>query len=128
MTKILSCFVLPDTKRLDLGDDLWVEVKETLTYGEEQRLASISLTTVNFAANREEGETEIGLDMQRHAIERLVTWVVDWNFSDHTGKTVPVSRTAIQNLHPAIAKRLTDALDAHVAEVERGKLTPSAES
>jgi hypothetical protein len=124
-------FVVPDTETLYLFPDEYpdmtagpqIEVKRKLTYLEEQMLNSASLTTVNFNANRaEDGDTEIGLDMARHAILRLATWIVEWNLTDHTGKPMPLTRTNIQNLDPDTAREMVRVLDEHVASLEGNAL------
>ena len=40
-------FVTPDTARVELSDGDWIEIKERLTYGEQQRLAGGALTRMS---------------------------------------------------------------------------------
>ena len=117
-----SAFIGPDTKQVNLTgewENEWVEVKKKLTFGEEQRLASASLTSVHLAQGRtSEDDTEIGLDMERHAIMRIYLWVTEWSLQDHTGRVLPVTLQNIKNLDPDVAQNINDVLDAHAKAVE----------
>lgn len=117
-----SAFVAPVTKQIFLPGDWseeWIEVKEKLSYGEEQRLASASLTSVQLAPGRTADDaTQIGLDMEKHAIERIALYVTEWSLKDHTGRVLPVTKQNIKNLDPSVAEMITSILDDHVREVE----------
>ena len=58
-------FVSPETVTLELADGQWIEVKERLTYGEEQRLAGGALRP-----KLTDGEIDISLDLETHSILR----------------------------------------------------------
>lgn len=116
-------FVVPSEMELPLfpaeGGGYYIVVKEKLTYGEAQILQSASMTSVHFSADAREGETEIGLDLKRHAILRMLTWITDWNLPDPiTGKTLPVNKATIENLDPDAAAEITRVLDEHVKSLE----------
>lgn len=116
-----DAFVDPNTIVLNLTEGDWIEVKERLTYGEQQRLASASLTSVQIKAGRSaDADTEINLDMQRHAIERIRTWVVDWSFRDKNGKQVKITQKTIENLKPDIADEINAKLDEYIELIEAG--------
>lgn len=116
-----SKFVTPSTVRIDLADDEWIEVKERLTYGEEQRLA-----TAGLRGARGTGENmEVTVDWDRFNVARILTWVTDWSFRDERGKSVALTRQAVEALKPEAAREVLEALDAHVARIEElGKATP----
>lgn len=123
-------FVVPNEVELPLfpdeGGNYSIIVKEKLTYGEAQILQSASMTSVHFSADAQEGETEIGLDLKRHAILRMLTWINDWNLPDPvTGKTLPVNRATIENLDPDAAAEITRVLDEHVRSLEGKGKTPT---
>jgi len=107
-----SRFVTPNIARLELSDDDWIEVKERLTYGEQQRLNSAGLRY------REKTEDGVVLDMERLSVTRLATWIVDWSFDDADGKRVGVSEDAIWALDPETAREIDAALSAHIAGQE----------
>jgi hypothetical protein len=114
-------FVSPDVKRLPLSDDDWIEVKERLTYKERQQLSGAMFRSVKGAAD----DQEMGVDFARYAILRLKTWLVDWSFRDKEDKPVPLSSAAIENLDPADADEIGEALDKHIAELEAAKAVPA---
>ena len=123
-------FVVPNEVELPLfpgeGENFYIVAKEKLTYGEAQILQSASMTSVHFSADAQEGETEIGLDLKRHAILRMLTWITDWNLPDPiTGKTLPVNKATIENLDPDAAAEITRVLDEHVKALEGKAKTPT---
>lgn len=123
-----NAFVVPNTVRLPLpGDESeWIEVKERLTYGEEQKLATASFTSVKYSQSKaDDGDSEIGLDMKRHALHRIHTWVVDWNLEGENGKRVDLSMAAIENLHPDVADEINAVLDEHI-KAQEGKAAGKA--
>ena len=107
-----SRFVIPNTVRLELSEGDWIEVKERLTYGEQQALAGASLDKMT------PGSTDIAINLQRYDIMRLDTWIVGWSFCDANGKAVKKTRNAIAALDPATAKEINDALSAHVEKTQ----------
>lgn len=115
------------TARLPLSDGDWIEVKEKLSYGEQQRLSTASLTSIQFGGDSKPGETEVALNMDRYALMRLHVWIVDWSFRDHNDKPVPVSKSAIDNLDPLTAEEINKALDEHIERVNEGKTIPTEE-
>lgn len=98
-------FVTAETVRLDLSDGDWVEIKARLTYEEAQKLGNASLVGLN--------QGGYAIDVARFRLMRLETWLVDWNFADNEGKSVPLSPSAIRNLDPETAEEILDALDAY---------------
>lgn len=111
-------FVVPETVRLDLPGGGWIEVKERLTYGEEQRLTGAALTNVIQGTDE---QPEVGIDLERYNILRLFIWVVDWSPRDGEGNPMPVSKEAISALDPVVAEEIDDALTAHVKRLEASK-------
>jgi len=109
-------FVVPETVTLELSDGDWIEVKERLTYGEQQRLAGGALRP-----KLTDGEIDISLDLETHSILRLSTWIVDWSFCDAKGKQVEVSRDAITSLTPDTVDEIEDALTAHIEALTEKK-------
>lgn len=117
----LRRFVSPNTVRLDLSDGDWIEVKERLTYKEQQQLSGAMLRSIKTV----EGDQEMGVDFARYAILRLKTWLLEWSFRDEHDKPVPLSPAAIENLDPDTAQEIGDALDKHLEGREALKATPA---
>jgi hypothetical protein len=113
-------FVTPAVVRLPLSESDWCEIKEQLTYAEQQRLSGAMLRTVKTAA----GDNEMGVDFARYAVLRLQMYLTDWSFKDEADKPVALSPAAIENLSQDAAAEINDALDAYLQEREAGKATP----
>lgn len=113
-------FVTPNTVRLDLTEGDWIEVKEQLTYAEQQRLSGAMLRTVKTAA----GDNEMGVDFARYAVLRLQMYLTDWSFKGEDDKPVPLSPASIENLSQDAADEINGAIDRYLQEREAGKATP----
>jgi hypothetical protein len=92
-------FVVPSTVKAELSEGDWIELKEWLTYGEQQRLASSALSRMTNAG----ADAGIDLDFEKHSLMRMETWVVDWSFVGPNGKPVEITRRAISALQAWIA-------------------------
>lgn len=103
-------FVQPSTVRLPLSDSDWVEIKERLTYAENQRLQGAMVRSVR------DLDGEVGVDLARFTILRMETWLTDWSFRDDQDKPVTLSRSAIENLDPDTAREIDAAIDQHVTD------------
>lgn len=117
-------FVEPETATLELSDGDWVQVKRRLSYGEQQRLAGVSIRGTRSVREPTQNGTDAtaGVDWERFQIERLHTWLADWSFLGADRKPVALTREAIRTLDPATVREIDAALTTHVAaEEERGK-------
>lgn len=108
-------FVTPDTKRLDLSDGDWIEVKTRLSWGDILLIQSSSVTGANFGTN------EVGMDLRRAKMTRFMVWLTDWSFRDAAGKPVKLSLDAIAELESGTAEEIDVALTAHVEALEAEK-------
>lgn len=111
--------------RLDVSDGDWVLVRAELTYGQQRRLASAGLSGVPEALAEQGQGASLSLNLAAYDLERLVVWLLDWSFTDVDGDRVPVSREAIEQLHPDTAAEINAALDAHI-EAAAAKKGPAA--
>jgi hypothetical protein len=117
-----SRFADGSADRLPLSDGDWVLVRRELTFGQQRRLAAAGLTGIDTAAPTGE---RLRVDLAAFDIEKLVTWVMDWSFTDEDGTHLDVSRERIEALTPETAREITEALDAHI-EAQEGKKGPAA--
>lgn len=101
-------FVQPDTRRLELSDGAWIEVKTELSFGEQQRLAGRIMRSK---------DGNIGTAWEEYRIQGMVAWITDWSLTDMEGQIVGVSRAAIENLRQPIADEIDEVLQEHIAEV-----------
>jgi len=115
-----SRFVEPDTTRLELTDDDWIEVKSRLDFGERNALASAGLKQQGTLSNG--GSPEFTIDLAAYKIERMLAYLVEWSFRDRDGDRVPVTRATVNALDPDTADEIDAALDAHI-EAQTGNPT-----
>jgi len=126
------------TKKGD-PDELWIEAKKRISYRESQELmASIADTmlvggdeedgsngqhptvrTSRRSRSRRSGTAEIGLDLAINGPERILTWVLDWNFSDAEARHVPFGAEAVDELDPVTATEIHEALNDHIERYEK---------
>lgn len=100
-----SPFARLEVERVDLGDDLWVEVKRDLSYGDTRRMAA-------------DPEPDVAM---------LLAVIVDWNFPDQDGRTVEISRDAIQALNVRMTRRLLDICRARLEAVRDEAMADDSE-
>lgn len=117
-------FIQPRTVRLELSFG-WIDVKERLTYAEEQRFATAMLRMPSFklrdAGDQDKiNDAEVSFDTSKSDAVRMLTWIVDWSAEQENPRTgqverVPVSMDAIDQLDPEAASEINAALEAHIA-------------
>lgn len=117
-------FVQPAVVRLDIGDGDWVEIKEQISYGEDQKLTGLLMQTMRPGSVAV--DQEVGMNYAAWAVEKLSTWLVDWSLRDADDKPVPVSKPAIENLTPEAAEAINAAINAYLAKRQEGKAPTSA--
>ena len=113
-------FVDPRTKRLELSDGDWIEVKGQLTFGETERIKAAAVQKkfrIDASGEVELKDVEIAIDKVK--IAKLAAWLIAWSFCDSMGKPVALTIDAIDALDPATAEEVNAALDAHIAEVSK---------
>lgn len=119
-----SAFVVPSSRRLTLSGGRWVEVKDQLTVGEIRRYGAA------MAGFGPTGERRLRMTP---GFAQVMSYLLDWNFTDPSGKHVSItgeaadakkeaaldmlSRTVYDELETAIAQHI----DARAAELEDAK-------
>ena len=116
-----SRFASGAAQKLPLSGGDWVLVHTELSYAQQKRLAGAGLSGVP-AALAEHGEGErLSIDLAEFEIEKLVTWVLDWSFTDEDGQHVVVSRQTIEGLTVDTAEEIQAALGEFIAERDAAK-------
>ncbi len=100
----MSYFASNKTRRVNLDDKTWVEIKEELSYGDTQKMAA-SFMKMKLKNN----DFESDIDTETGSIELLSLAIVDWNLTDDAGEPVPVSKEAIRNLKASAAETIMTA-------------------
>lgn len=99
-----------------------MEVKQELSYAEQQRLVGAGITKMRVEDLRDEaGDAEVGIDMEAYEVKRLAIWIVDWSFCGEDDKRVEVSSAAIAALTPDTAEEINDLITKHILAVEKSK-------
>ena len=96
-------FVSKETDRIDLGDGYWVDIKRRMSYGDQQKLVA------HFIKFGDPKNPDI--DLSSGNIVLLELNIVDWNLVDESGKKVPVSREAIEQLEPEVANKIAEEIN-----------------
>lgn len=111
-------FVRPTTRRLDLGHQHWVLVRDRLTAGDEREMFK------RYYVRDPDGTRRY--DPFEAAIATVVAYLLDWSVTDEDGapvdirdQPVDVVRSAIDNLEAEDYTAIKDAIDAHVAAMTR---------
>lgn len=116
-----SRFASGATEKLPLSDGDWVLIHRELSYAQQRRLASAGLTGVPQVLSESGGGGGLSVDLAQFDIEKLVTWIMDWSFTDGDGTHVVVSREAIEGLTVETAEELNAALSEYIAEADAKK-------
>jgi len=119
-------FITPETTRLDLSDDDWIDVKKRLSWGEETKITASTLGGMR--GMKDSDNTEITMDWAEFQLRRLSTWIVDWSFVDARGKQVKVTRDAIKNLDPDTVDEIDEVLTAHIEAQEAERRPETADA
>ena len=107
--------VAPETVRLDLGDEQWVEIKRELNYGEMSDVAEATRGS-----------------LVKAQLQLIAAYIVDWSFVDGEGKRLPVDSSADRiGVLRAMSTEAVTAIDAAIsahAEAVQGAKKPEAPS
>ena len=114
-------FASQQTTRLELSDGDWLEVRDELSFGRQQKLASAGVGGMRGFDGGDMANVRMELDLAAFEIQRILAWVTEWSFRDGGGRPVDLTREAVENLTPETAEEIKAALDAHVAAVEEKK-------
>ena len=107
-----SWFVRPETVRLPLSEEQWIEVKKRLTVGEERAAFQQS---VGDTQTRDGGWKP---NFEMIGLVTVAAYIVRWSLVDDDGAPVPVSVQAIQALDVAHYTEIDAAIDVHIKRVE----------
>jgi hypothetical protein len=111
-----SRIVAPETTRLPLTDDDWIEVKATLSYGDAVKSRAMLVKDV-----RPDGHVTPNFELVE--VAQVLAYLVDWSFVDGQGKKIPIDtpeqkRSALFALDEPTVKELTAAIGVHATRVE----------
>ena len=112
-------FASLDTRRIDLGGGRWIEIKDELTYREESSLTSAGIKARPSADNPT--QQDFYIDTGEYDLAKIKVWVVDWNAKDRQGYAITYDPSAVDDLRPAQAREILDAIAVHQKALEARK-------
>jgi hypothetical protein len=109
----------PETARLELTQGDWLMVKKHLTAGEHRAM---------FARMMKAGDGVDRLDPTRVGLAKIVTFLLDWSFTDADGKPVvirdqsaAVLEAALDALDPESFTEVLKAIEGHMQATEEAR-------
>jgi len=96
------------------ADGDFVDAKKQLTAGEQRGVFTDLIKTMHA------GEAA-DLDPKRVGTTKILAYVLGWSFVDASGKPVPFSEAALNNLEPSSFAEIAQAIDDHEAAVEQAR-------
>ena len=124
-------FVEPKTRRIDIGDGDWIEVRAQLSAGEAKEMRTAGFTHMqqgdDAAIEAGDGQVKIGVNWKRMSLAKLRAYLVDWNAKDGQQRPVPYSTEALAQLDEADFDRIEAAVNAHIVELNDAKKKTASE-
>jgi hypothetical protein len=110
----MSCpLVRPETIRLPLSDNDFIDVKAELNAGETHKVWSDMVR-----GGIKPGEPA-ELDPERVGRTRLLAYILSWSFVDFDGRPLPVSEATLMLFTNHKYRELADAINQHEAEQDQ---------
>jgi hypothetical protein len=106
--------VTPDVVRLPLSDGDWVDVKKELNAGEQRRIFTGLVKTMQAGEKPELNPDQVG-------VTKLVEYILGWSFHDSAGNPVPFNAAALNNLDGDTYAELIKVIDAHDEAAEKAR-------
>lgn len=112
--------VTPEIVRLTLSDGDYIDIKRRLNTGEQNAIFA------RMAPEMVPGE-KARLNTRSVATSRVVEYLVAWSFAQENGTPIPYTidmpiearLATLESLDPDDFKEVREAIDAHVAKVEK---------
>lgn len=114
-------FVVPETVKIDLSGEDWIEIKKKLTVGETRRM---QLAGIKMTGEAGKVERTLSFDIEALSMAKVVVYLLDWSFEDADGRRVELSREAIEALDEESYQEIADAVDKHAETMEKEKKAP----
>jgi len=107
---------------------IWIELKDRISYGDENDMAGKIVRSIKVPDNASEDEVrelkkeiEVMLDISIDGPFRILVWTVDWNLQDENGKTVEIEFDAIRALDLEWADEVNRVITEHEEATGQGK-------
>ena len=122
-----------DTKRLNIGDDAYIDVANHITGAERLYIQNAGLKGItrerdHLSELMDEGtpgedgaKSLIQFDAVRQKLARMKVYIKGWNARHDDGTPIKLTQAALESLSEEAMTAIDQALDAHVAKVIEGK-------
>lgn len=115
----------------------WITVKADLNAGEQRQLAFGGIRRLDTVETGGQVVSAFDVDLEAGSFQKVRIYLLDWNLTDHYGKTVPIEtpkaqRDALRALTGELYREIERVIDQHAAAQEKkvpsGPGTPEAAS
>lgn len=120
-------FAVLKTKRIDLSDGDWIDIKTGLTAGEQRIQDSLAIVPTRL----EDGTVVDRIDWSQYEFLRADLWITDWSLTQRIGdKDQPRPKTvsALKALDPDDFDEINTAVYTHIQDWIKAKKAKRAES
>lgn len=119
-----SWFARQGVERLYLDGNRWIEIREELTYLESEKLQNVGVESFRQVDKDNQKSQEFQLALHLYNLEKIKTWVVDWNAIDEDGYPIACTSGTVDNLRPAVGREIVAAIDRYEASLDPEKNVP----
>lgn len=105
-------FIVPDTVRIPLSNEEWIEIKKELNAGEERKQSALALVPILL-----NGKIVDRVDWSQYEILRALLWLVKWHVHDEKGEVPPLTLDSIRALDVETFNEINDHIYVHVMEI-----------
>jgi hypothetical protein len=117
-------FASEETTTVNLDEHYWVELKNELTYGEENELEGASLKAqVDFQGAGGSATPQLKYDAGNQREVMLALYIVDWNLPSANGKPIPLPDSLIrrQGIIKQLSSRWARQIITKIEELRRAE-------
>lgn len=115
----MKWFVQPETVRLDIPENNWIDVKKELTKGERDKSNALLIKEVR-------GDGRMTPDFEMMSKAEVMAYLVDWSLKDSTGKAIDIESdaarlSALNSMSEEGFDAISSAVKTHVEKMEAEK-------
>lgn len=109
-------FIVPDTVKINLSDEEWIEIKKELNAGEERKQSALALVPIML-----NGKIVDRVDWSQYELLRAHLWLVNWHLHDAEGNVPPLTLDSLRALDITTFDEINDIIFKHVMETATAK-------
>ena len=108
----------PETTRIELSDEDWIDIKVELSAGEQRRVNTAGFESMH----QKEGERPV-FDLSLHNVDlrRVTAYLTDWSLVDDKQNKMKISQPMIEALPDDVFEIISNAISAHVEKRDAAK-------